>query len=64
MDIKNQITSGKLEYQSNLIYHYLKMTTEPFDNWEWDGENLVIFLEDEIIEQYNVEDLTDMIEGF
>ncbi len=62
--MKNQITSEKLEYQSNLIYHYLKMTTEPFDNWEWDGENLVIFLEDEMIEQYNLEDLTAMIEGF
>jgi hypothetical protein len=47
-----------------LISRWLHTTTEPFDNWEWDGEELHIYLDDIEIETYDLETLIKVIEGF
>ena len=33
-----------------LIARFLHLTTEPFDNWEWDVEELLIIFKSKIIE--------------
>ena len=55
MDIQNQ---------SDLISRFLHYTTEPFDDWDWDGEELIIILGNEVIERYNYHDLKEVIKGF
>jgi hypothetical protein len=48
----------------NAIERYLHSTTEKFDDWEYDGSTLVIILKNEIIEQYNHDDLCITIKSF
>lgn len=50
------------EAQFNVINRYLHDTTEPFN--DWDGEELLIFLENKIIERYSLECLTEIIASF
>lgn len=54
------------EYQKqyNLIYSFFKTTTEPFDSFEWDGKNLIVYLGDSIIEKYTYFDLKEIISNF
>ena len=54
----------KLQRQSNLINRYFKTTTEPYDELEWDGKTLQVWLGDETIETYTHTDLTDIIHNF
>jgi len=42
----------KLQLQYDKIYAYFKKTTEPFDDLEWDGKMLNIWLDGLIIESY------------
>lgn len=55
-----------MEYpqQTHLIERWLHKTTESFDDWDWDGSELVIFLDDEAIERYSNKDLKKLIENF
>ena len=55
---------NNLQTQCDLISRFLHTTTEPFDNWDWDGNELVIFLNDIIIERYTLNDLTGIIKNF
>ncbi len=50
--------------QLDAIDRYLHYITESFDDWDWDGEELLIFLENEIIERYSFECLIEMIPNF
>lgn len=50
--------------QLDVIDSWLRRTTEPFDDWEWDEEYLYIFLNNNLIEKYDRNDLMDFIEGF
>jgi hypothetical protein len=50
----------KLEEQVNLISRFLHFTTEPFDDWDWDGQDLRI-LSNDIIEKYTYEDLKEIV---
>lgn len=47
-----------------LIIKWLAETTEPFDDWDYDGEVLIILFEDEVIERYTKEEMTHFIKGF
>lgn len=53
-----------MELQNRLdkTQFFLARTTEPFDDWEYDGEELKIFLNDELMEVYNNKDLKDIIQ--
>lgn len=50
-----------LQYQYDKIYHYFKNTTEPFDELEWDGNTLLVFYDETVIEKYNFIDLLKLI---
>lgn len=53
-----------LQLQVDLIERFLHFTTEPFDDWEWDENELVIWLGDEPIERYLHKELKAIIKGF
>ena len=57
-------TEDQLEIETRLIESWLKDTTEPFDDWDWDGTVLTLFLRNEPIEKYTRETLTTIIQGF
>lgn len=46
-----------------LIERFLHYTTEPFDDWEYDGKELRIYFNDNI-EIYKNTDLRTIIKGF
>jgi hypothetical protein len=50
-----------LQTQHDLISRFLHTTTEPFDTWDWDGKELLIFLNNRIIERYTLNDLKSII---
>ncbi len=50
-----------LQHQTDLIYAFFKTTTEPFDDLEWDGKILVVWLNEKIIERYSFRDLKEVI---
>ena len=60
MELNNQV----LEYQYDMIRSFFKTTCEPFDDLEWDGKTLIIYLDDIAIEQYSYEDLKELIDNF
>lgn len=53
-----------MQEQLDLIERFLHYTTEPFDDWEWNGKELSIWLSDEPIERYSFTDVKDFIKGF
>lgn len=50
-----------LQKQYDLIRSYFKTTTEPFDELDWDGEVLLVLLNDKIIEEYSYNKLKEEI---
>ena len=54
----------RLQRQHDLIQQYFKTTTEPYDDLEWNGEDLYVCLSGKTIETYSFADLTDMIPNF
>lgn len=53
-----------LEKRLDLIQSWLKTTSEPFDDWDWDGNILTIWLNDKPIEKYANKDLKEVIGDF
>ncbi len=53
-----------LEKKLNLIQTWLKTTSEPLDDWDWDGEILTIWLNNKLIEKYTNKDLKEVIRDF
>ena len=62
MSIKEEknsdITEG-LNKELAKIESWLKDTTEEYDDWDWDGDELTIFNKGEKIESYSKQDLID-----
>lgn len=54
----------KLQRHGDLIRMAFKVTTEPFDGLNWDGEELLVFLRGKVIEFYTYRDLCEFIDGF
>ena len=50
--------------EQHLIERWLHGTTEPFEDWDWDGRELTLFLNDQPIEKYTRETLAEVIPGF
>ncbi len=57
-------TKDQLEIETGLIESWLKDTTEAFDDWDWDGTELTLFLQNQPIEKYTRETLATIIQGF
>ena len=49
----------KFDAEVNAINSFMEDTTEEFDDWDWDGTELVVFLDDEVIERYSYDDLAE-----
>jgi hypothetical protein len=49
----------QLQLQYDKIYSFFKRTTEPFDYLEWDGNQLDVWLNGDIIETYYLEDIQE-----
>jgi len=43
------------------ISFWLARTTEYFDEWNWDGNELLIYLKGKIIERYSYRDLMEFL---
>lgn len=56
-----QYNEYQLNKQLDLIQSWLKDTTEPFDSWDWDGKELLIFLNGEVVERYSYKQLKEFI---
>ncbi|MDR3329525.1 MAG: hypothetical protein LBS63_05415 [Prevotellaceae bacterium] len=41
------------EQQYNQIYRWFKTTSEPFDDLDWSGKQLNVWLNSKIVERYN-----------
>ena len=50
--------------QHNLIERYFHFTTEGYSHLDWDGNELLVFFNNEIIERYSKKDLKEIIEDF
>ena len=48
----------------NLIERYFRNATPSYDDLDWNGNELLVFFNNEIIERYSKEDLQKVIEGF
>lgn len=48
----------------DLIRKWLSETTEPFDDWDYNGKDLIILFEEKILEKYTKKELTLFIKGF
>lgn len=48
----------------DLIQKWLSETTEPFNDWDYDGEELIILFKGIIIERYTKEEMTNFIKDF
>jgi hypothetical protein len=62
----NMIENSLLDKQRELdiIQSWLSDTTEPFDDWDFNGEELIILLEGNIIERYTKKEMKNFIGGF
>lgn len=49
-----------LESEYNSIRQWFKTTTEAFDNLDWDGEKLLVFLDGKVIETYDRKTLEEV----
>jgi len=49
-----------IQKEYDIIYSFFKHTTEPFDILEWDGNEVNILLDDELIETYSKKDIWEM----
>ena len=50
-----------LQYNYDLIFSFFKTTTEPYDELEWDGNTLNVWLDDKKVEQYTLYELKELI---
>jgi hypothetical protein len=62
--MKNPLDKETIELQRrlDLIQYWLKETTEPIWDWDWDGEELVIFQNRNTVERYSNYVLKEVIE--
>jgi hypothetical protein len=45
----------------DLIQFWLSKTTEEFDEWDYNGEELIIFLSEEAIERYDNKTIDELL---
>ncbi|MFH1050125.1 MAG: hypothetical protein V1779_04235 [bacterium] len=57
-------STKELNKQLNLISRFFHTTTETYDDWFWEGDDLEVILNDEVIERYRNNILKEIIPGF
>lgn len=50
-----------IQEQYDIFYSFFKSTTEPFDEFQWDGSSLNVILNEKIIEKFSYSDLKELI---
>ena len=58
---RNIKMSKTLSKELSKIESWLSKTTEEFDDWDWDGETLTLFLNSEVIEKYDKDEVYENI---
>ena len=48
----------------NLIRKWIAETTEPVTDWDWDGQELVVFTTNQAVERYSNKEMERIIPGF
>lgn len=51
----------ELQEQYDIIYSFFKKTTEPFDELDWNGSQLNVILNENVIEEFSLSDLRVLI---
>lgn len=54
----------KEQQRLDTIQFWLSRTTESFDAWDYDGTELVVFINNKAIERYSNKEIKKFIEGF
>jgi len=49
----------EFQKELNKVERFVKKSTEHYDDWDWDGEKLVIIIDDEVAETYSKADLKE-----
>jgi hypothetical protein len=62
--MESEIKENIVQQQWDMIQHMFRKTSEPYDNLEWDGKTLEVWLRGRKIETYKVSDLSEIIENF
>ncbi len=52
------------EKQLEAIDYYFRKTSEAYDDWDWNGEDVTLWLNNRVIERYNYECLIEIINNF
>lgn len=52
--------ANKLQTQYDQIYSFFKHTTPFYDDLDWDGEVLLVWFKDEVIERYTLDELKEI----
>lgn len=60
--VENSLLNKQREL--DIIQSWLSDTTEPFDEWDFNGEELLILLNGNIIERYTKKEMANFIKGF
>ncbi len=50
-----------IQNEYNKIYEYFKTTTEPFDFLHWNGSDLEVWYNGNVIETYTLQDIKNML---
>ena len=56
--------SNLLDFRDNLCERFLKNSNEDYDDYEYDGQELKVYLKNELIESYNNKTLSEVITGW
>ena len=54
----------QMQSQIDAIFRFFKTTPESYDDLDWDGAELLVFLNGRVIEKYAYADLAEIIPGF
>ena len=50
----------KIQKEYDKIYSFFKTTTKPYDDLDWNGKILNLWLKDNLIETYSYDDLKEI----
>jgi hypothetical protein len=57
-------TWDEQQRQLDAVYRWISRTTEPYIDWDWGGEDLLVIVGKRKYEHYSYEVLCEVIDGF
>lgn len=60
INAENNMRNSELQDKLDKIQFFLARTTESFDDWDYDGDELILF-DGEIIEKYSAKDIDGLL---